>query len=67
MISEIGFHHSNGLEGKKVIEKLMKDQSCNKLEGVFYWEPEAPEGFNGYNKGAFENGRPNEAIRSFRN
>lgn len=67
IISEIGFHHSNGEAGKKVIDRLLEDKSCKHLTGVFYWEPEAPEGFNNYHKGAFENGRPNEAIKAFRN
>ena len=66
MISEIGFHHSNGIAGKAAIEKLLKDQSGKTLAGIFYWEPEAPEGFNGYHKGAFEKGRPNEAIKAFK-
>ena len=34
------------------------------LEGIFYWEPEAPEE-EGYKKGAFVNGRPNEALEAF--
>ena len=34
--------------------------------GVFYWEPESYEGWQGYDKGAFlENGRPTQILNSF--
>lgn len=33
------------------------------LEGVFYWEPEAPPHYNGgYDKGAFDNNAPTSAL-----
>ena len=38
------------------------------VEGVFYWEPEAPAGYNGgYDKGCFDNGRPTRALDAFKN
>lgn len=34
--------------------------------GVFYWEPEAPAGYNnGYNMGAFDGGAPTHALDAF--
>lgn len=66
MISEIGFHFSNGDSAYDVIKSFIEDfKDGNILQGIFYWEPEAPEGFNGYSKGAFENGRPNKALKAF--
>jgi arabinogalactan endo-1,4-beta-galactosidase len=36
------------------------------LEGIFYWEPEAPAGYNGgYNKGCFDNSQPTVALDGF--
>ena len=38
------------------------------VEGVFYWEPEAPNGYNnGYNLGCFENDTPTVALDAFKN
>ena len=37
-------------------------------DGVFYWEPEAPAGYNGgYQLGAFADGKPTAALDAFRN
>ncbi len=66
IISEIGFHHSNGVSANEVIRSFISDfKDGGILQGIFYWEPEAPEGFQGYHKGAFEKGRPNEALKAF--
>ena len=41
-----------------------QDSGC--CDGLFYWEPEAPAGFNGgYTLGAFANGRPTHALDAF--
>ena len=65
MLCEIGFHYTNGKAGKKAIRQIMeKYPKGDILEGIFYWEPEAPEE-EGYKKGAFVNGRPNEALEAF--
>lgn len=45
--------------------KYLKDYGWGKghFDGIFYWEPEAPAGYNGgYDKGCFENGRPTKAL-----
>ena len=37
------------------------------LAGIFYWEPEAPNGFNGgYRKGCFDGGKPTTALDVFK-
>lgn len=68
MICEIGFHYSRGEEAYRVIRKIFDSNvAVEELKGVFYWEPEAPEHYNGgYDKGCFVNGRPNRALEAFR-
>lgn len=68
MICEIGFHYSRGEEAYRVIRKIFDSNvAVEGLKGVFYWEPEAPEHYNGgYDKGCFVNGRPNRALEAFR-
>lgn len=64
MIVEIGMPYYQGDICRQFIEKLMTADS----EGIFYWEPEAPEGYNGgYILGCFENGAPNAALTPFIN
>lgn len=37
------------------------------LAGIFYWEPEAPNGFDGgYRKGCFDGGKPTTALDVFK-
>ena len=45
-----------------VIDRFKGD---NRLQGIFYWEPAIPQGYTGYNKGAFVDGRPTEALSPF--
>lgn len=64
MICEIGMPYDQGENCKLLIEKVMSAD----VEGVFYWEPQAPEGYNGgYNLGCFQNGAPNAALQAFKN
>lgn len=66
MLCEIGFHYTRGNEAYRVIRRLIDECGSNVLNGIFYWEPEAPEHFNGgYDKGCVENGRFNEALKAF--
>lgn len=49
---------------KQLITKMMGAA----VEGVFYWEPEAPNGYNnGYNLGCFDNDAPTVALDAFKN
>lgn len=62
MICEIGMKYDEGKACKSLIAKMMKAD----VEGIFYWEPQAPEGYNdGYEMGCFQNGAPNEALEAF--
>lgn len=63
MICEVGMPYDQGDLCAEFIQKLMEAES----EGIFYWEPEAPEGYNGgYNLGCFEKGVPNKALSPFK-
>lgn len=64
MICEIGMPYDQGEACKQLITKMMNAD----VEGVFYWEPEAPNGYNnGYNLGCFENDAPTVALDAFKN
>ena len=48
---------------KQLIAKMMTTD----IEGIFYWEPQAPNGYNGgYNLGCFDNDAPTEALDPFK-
>lgn len=68
MVCEIGMHYKEAEACRDCISSLMsKGQATGHLEGIFYWEPESPIGFNGgYDKGCFENGRPTVALDAFK-
>ncbi|MGN0206374.1 MAG: arabinogalactan endo-beta-1,4-galactanase [Muribaculaceae bacterium] len=67
MICEVGMDYTEGETCSKLIAKLMSGAGSN-LKGIFYWEPEAPAGYNGgYNKGCFDEGRPTQALDPFKN
>ncbi len=63
MICEIGMPYDHAEECRQLISKMMGAG----VEGIFYWEPQAPAGFNGgYNMGCFDNGAPTEALDAFK-
>ncbi len=65
IMSEIGFHYTNYRGGSATLTKFLKEFSAgNVLDGIFYWEPEAPEQ-EGYKKGAFDNNRPTTLFDAF--
>lgn len=67
VICEIGFHYTNSEGARNAIASLMTQfAGDNRLQGIFYWEPAIPQGFNGYNKGAFIDGRPTSALDAFK-
>ena len=48
-----------------ILDKTRQIKGCH---GVFYWEPQAPKGYNdGYEMGAFADGKPTIALDPFRN
>ena len=69
MICEIGMDYDAAEECRDCISSLIsKGQATGHLEGIFYWEPQAPAGYNsGYNKGCFVNGQPTVALDAFLN
>lgn len=63
MICEIGMPHDKTELCRDLIARMM----TTPVEGIFYWEPEAPAGYNGgYGMGCFENGSPTVALDPFR-
>ena len=67
MLCEVGMHHSEGAICKNLISQIFELNDSNDFLGIFYWEPEAPSGYNGgYRKGCFENGTPTEALDPFK-
>lgn len=63
MICEIGMPYDQGDLCKQLIAKMMTTD----IEGIFYWEPQAPNGYNGgYNLGCFDNDAPTEALDPFK-
>lgn len=67
MICEIGMDYTAAEECRECIRSLIsKGAGTGHLEGIFYWEPEAPAGYNGgYNKGCFDNSQPTVALDGF--
>lgn len=69
MICETGMPVDNPENAKEMLTYLLeKTQALDCCKGVFYWEPEAPDGYNdGYGLGAFRNGKPTAALDPFKN
>lgn len=68
MICEVGMDYDQADACKQCISSLMqKGRATGHLAGIFYWEPEAPAGYNdGYKKGCFNNGSPTVALDAFK-
>lgn len=70
MVVETGMRYTEGKESGYIMKSILdaaRSKSDDRLQGVFYWEPEAPAGYNGgYDKGAFVDGKPNEAFDAFK-
>lgn len=63
MICEIGMPFDQPEACRSLIEKMMKAD----VEGIFYWEPQAPAGYNdGYTLGCFDNDAPTVALDAFK-
>ncbi len=69
MITEVGMSWTDSTACKAFITDITsktKSLPNNKGLGVFYWEPEAYNNWQGYSKGAFNNaGRPTTAVAAF--
>lgn len=63
MLCEIGMPYNQPEACKLLIAQMMEAE----VEGIFYWEPQAPKGYNGgYNLGCFDNGMPTIALDAFK-
>ena len=63
MICEIGDAFDEPERTKETISRIMKAD----VEGVFYWEPQAPGNYNGgYRLGCFNNDAPTVALDAFK-
>ena len=69
MICETGMPVNDPDNAKEMLSYLLEQtQALEYCRGVFYWEPEAPDGYNdGYGLGAFADGKPTKALDPFRN
>ena len=69
MITEVGMNWGQATACNAFITDIItkvKSLSNNKGLGVFYWEPEAYNNWQGYQLGAFDNsGRPTVALNAF--
>ncbi len=67
MICEVGMDYREAAACKAMLTDIIARTSSLDVKGIFYWEPQAPAGYNGgYNKGCFENGTPTIALDAFK-
>lgn len=68
MVCEIGMIYSEAAAANAMMTDLKaKCEANGNVEGIFYWEPQAPAGYNdGYDKGCFVDGTPTEALDCFK-
>ncbi len=68
MLCETGMPCSQPEMSKEAIQYILEGcRAIKECHGVFYWEPEAPDGYNGgYGLGAFKDGRPTAALDPFK-
>lgn len=67
MICEVGMPYNQAEACRAMLADLLENCRTLDVHGVFYWEPEAPAGYNGgYDKGCFDGGRPTVALDSFK-
>lgn len=63
IICEIGMPYDQPEPCRQLITQMMEAP----VEGVFYWEPQAPKGYNdGYTLGCFDNDAPTTALDAFK-
>ena len=70
MICETGMPCSKPEMSREAMQYILDETGkIDKFMGVFYWEPQAPDGYNdGYGLGAFTaDGRPTAALEPFKN
>lgn len=68
LVSEVGMRWDRAATARRMLTRLIKGSLSlgPHMLGVFYWEPEAPPGWNGYDKGALTpSGRFTQAMDAF--
>ena len=67
ILAEVGMPASQPETAKEMLRYLF-EQTANLdfFGGIFYWEPESEKSRNGYDYGAFANGRPTVALDAFK-
>lgn len=67
IICEVGMPWDSPNECYDFLSYMLQNlEASGCCEGLFYWEPEAPAGYNGgYTLGAFANNRPTHALDAF--
>lgn len=66
MICEIGMAWDSANANTVMTKVVNGCKAINGCLGVFYWEPECHNGWNGYTKGAFDSdGKPTDALNVF--
>lgn len=67
IICEVGMAYNRPTECADMITRLLQASvDTGVIDGIFYWEPQAPAGYNGgYDKGAFDRGRPTAGLNPF--
>jgi arabinogalactan endo-1,4-beta-galactosidase len=67
MICEVGFAENDPTDAEAFLKDIIaKTQSVSGGLGVFYWEPECYDNWQGYGEGAFgSNGEPTAALNAF--
>ena len=67
MLVEFGMPASEPDKAKACLQYILDSTSDSDwFKGVFLWEPESEKSRNGYEYGAFSNGRPTSALDPFR-
>ncbi len=68
MLCEFGMPASEPQKAKEALQYLL-DNTMDKeyFSGIFLWEPESEHSRNGYDYGAFSDGRPTAALDPFKN
>ncbi len=70
MICEVGMRYDEAETAYEMLSYLRsqcENATGGHCKGIFYWEPEAPAGYNdGYYLGAFADGAPTKALDAFK-
>lgn len=68
MLVEFGMPASESEKGKDALQYLLDGtKSWEWFQGIFFWEPESEKSRNGYDYGAFADGKPTIALDPFKN